>query len=232
VDRRHFGFFGGAQLIQQGILSRKQTRDLALLLAATAWGFVLGLALLVGSLWLIALYAGLLGLAWAYSCRPLALSYRGYGEAVVFLLFGPTTFWGGCFLQTGSLPGGTGILLSMVHGALVAAILVTNEVADARPDSIAGKMTLVAKAGAHNGWLLSAFLAISALGVIVWLLCQGRVHRPTALIAVMGGAAACALSVLQLRRLHNRRECLTTASKLAIAAHTWTSLWLMAGTWA
>ena len=162
-------FSGGSRVIQHGLISERA------LVAASCVFLALGV---LQGLWLFArlggtgsagtvLWLGLAGLAGgvAYSAGPLRLSYRGAGEAVVFLLFGPLAVAGGYVSQAAVLSP-LAWLVSVPAGLLVLAILLVNEVLDVRWDGVAGKRTLVVRLGRQRGY---DFYLAAYLGAYVWL---------------------------------------------------------------
>lgn len=83
--------------------------------------------------------AGILGIC--YSGKPLKLSYRGLGEVVIALMFGPLLMFGVYFSASGLLSP-TIVFASIPVGLLVANILYTHSIMDFEPDKRVGKMTL------------------------------------------------------------------------------------------
>jgi 1,4-dihydroxy-2-naphthoate octaprenyltransferase len=94
--------------------------------------FALGVAAIVAAL--------------AYTGGPLPLGYHGLGEVAVFLFFGLIGVAGSYYVQSGSLPAEV-LLFSLPVGALIAAILVDNNLRDIRSDAHAGKRTLAVRFG-------------------------------------------------------------------------------------
>lgn len=160
-----FPFTGGTRLIQQGVVSVQQTRDLArallwVLMPAGVW---LALQTSPAVLWIGA--AGLF-LGWAYSARPLALMSRGLGELAVAAAWSLVVI-GADAVQRGSVfvvP----VLTSLSYGLMVANILLVNGVPDAHADASVGKATLAVRAGPHGAALLYGLLALMAHGWLAW----------------------------------------------------------------
>jgi 1,4-dihydroxy-2-naphthoate octaprenyltransferase len=126
------------------ILSGKTTVK-ALLIAAVVFCAIATLAGIVISLWrgsgiyLLMLTAGFLGVS--YSASPFRFSYRGLGELLVGLMFGPLLMVGVYFASSGTLTPAIWIV-SIPVGMLVANILYTHSIMDYEPDKRIGKMTL------------------------------------------------------------------------------------------
>ncbi|MDR2140136.1 MAG: prenyltransferase [Tannerella sp.] len=101
-------------------------------------GFVIFLFRGYPVLW-FALLAAVLGVS--YSGGPLRLSYRGLGEVVIGIMFGPLLMSGVYYSACGQLDR-TVAFVSVPVGLLVANIVYAHAIMDYEPDREAGKMTL------------------------------------------------------------------------------------------
>ena len=155
-------FSGGKRVLVDGLLTRRETIWIAGV--CYALGLTAGLIIALGREPRI-LVLGLAGLACAYGYHapPLKLSYRGWGEGVVGLCYGPLIALGTFLVQTGFFSQ-TVILASVPLGILIAAFLWINEFPDAAADAAAGKRTWVVRLGRRRasrvfgGLLAAAFL--------------------------------------------------------------------------
>lgn len=165
-----FPFTGGSRLIQNGLVSERQTADLvkALLLFLLPAGLLL--AVRAGGGVIVLGLAGLL-LAWAYSAPPLRLMSRGLGEATVALVWFLVVVGADYvqrqrfFLIPASAAAGWALM--------VAALLLINGFPDAHADARVGKRTLVVRLGATPAAALYTGLVLGAhawLTLSVWLL--------------------------------------------------------------
>lgn len=77
----------------------------------------------------------------SYSGWPLRLGFKGLGELVIFLMFGPLLMTGVYFAITGTI-GADIILLSVAVGLLVTNIIYSHSIMDAEHDIKAGKYTM------------------------------------------------------------------------------------------
>lgn len=197
-DKTFFGLFGGSKLIQEGALSEGFYLRLALVFAFIAASCVVILSFLQNSARVIIYYAAILALAWSYSHKPLALSYRRLGEIVIFLLFGPAPVMGGYFLQTGIFPDAKGLILSLPFGFFTSAILFANEVPDFGGDKKAGKFTWVSLSGAKGAYLV--YLCLAGLGFIsiAAAVFSGYISRPALFSLILVIPALKALNILRL----------------------------------
>ncbi|MDO9570922.1 MAG: prenyltransferase [Hydrogenophaga sp.] len=185
-----FPFTGGSRLIQTGVVSERQTAELAtallvflvpggLLLAVKAGGGVLLLGM-VG-----------LALAWAYSAPPLKLVSRGLGELTVALVWFLVVVGADYVQRLHFFPIPAWVALGFAQ--LVAALLLINGFPDADADAQVGKRTLVVRLGPVRACALYAVLVLGAhlwLVAGVWLLVPptqalwGLVSLPFSLAAV------------------------------------------------
>lgn len=165
TDAERSPFSGGKRVLVDGLLSRRQTRAIAV-------AFFL-LAVLCGLLIVLlrderVLGLGLLGmaLAWYYHGGSLRLSYRGLGEVAVAICYGPLVVCGTYLVQTGQF---SALVLnaSIALGLLVAAFLWINEFPDYRADRDAGKRNMVVRLGRERAAL--AYVGLLATGYL-WLL--------------------------------------------------------------
>lgn len=158
-------FSGGKRVLVDDLLSRAQTRRLALLFFLAGIG-----AGLVIVLWrdTRVLAFGLPGvaLAWYYHGGSLRLSYRGLGELAVALAYGPLVVCGTYLVQTGYLSAPL-IHVSLALGLLVASFLWINEFPDYLADRGAGKNNLVVRLGPERAAL--GYVLLVSTGYL-WLL--------------------------------------------------------------
>ncbi len=216
-DTRHYGLFGGSKLIQERVLSERFYVNGAVVLALIGATCVATIAVLLSS-WIVpGIYFAVLLLAWSYSCRPLRLSYRGFGEPVVFLLFGPVAVAAGYFCQTSAMPPPAILVLSAPMGLLTTSMLVANEVPDVRDDVSAGRRNWVSSAGIEKGYLLYCALVAGAFGAVV----LGVGYGWSGSISLLSLAAAFpALAAARVLKVHySDKARLVFSSRLAIAAH-------------
>ena len=132
------------------------------LLVAIACFF--GLAALMG---VVVLYVrGVMILGWvaaalvigiSYSGWPLKLGYRGLGELVIFLMFGPLMMTGVYFAVTGGIDLKI-TWLSIAVGLLVTNIVYSHSVLDSIPDQKMGKKTMAHLMGSSKGQIVLSAL--------------------------------------------------------------------------
>ncbi len=134
------------------------------LLSIVALGFLLilrgGMSILVlGSI-------SLLTCIW-YTAGPRPLSYLGFSEIAVLLLFGPVPLIGSYFVQSLSLPK-EGFVLSIAPALLSTALILTNNLRDIEEDKRHRKLTLAVRFGARFSRLLIIFcVCLAALSPLL-----------------------------------------------------------------
>jgi 1,4-dihydroxy-2-naphthoate octaprenyltransferase len=161
----------GSRVIQQGALSRRGVALFALVCFAVAAACCLALdRRFPGHVVLrIAIIGALLG--YFYTAPPLRIAYRGVGEPVTFLLFGPLAGAGAYYVQTGLFDGAS-ILLATVVGLLAMAILFLHHFPQYEADRRHGKNTPIVRLGPETAgrwvpWILGAPYVLVLAGVVV-----------------------------------------------------------------
>ncbi|NQU57380.1 MAG: prenyltransferase [Rhodospirillales bacterium] len=158
-EGRIFPYTGGSRFIQNGVLDVSQM---------TRWGVAL---LILGALSgaALALYKGpvvicfgLLGVALGilYSAPPFSLSARGLGELAVGTAFGVLPVVGSAWLQSGEISLDA-LLLSVPISMWVTAILLINEVPDAKADAAVNRKTFIV----HFGFKRARYLYLALHGM-------------------------------------------------------------------
>lgn len=135
--------------------------------AAFAVAASIGAFLAISGGWPILLYTALGGAAavW-YVGPPVRWVYRGLGEAVIGLSYGPWMTLGSVQLHTHSFSS-RALLASLVPGLLIMSLAVVNNIPDYHQDRLVGKRNLVVRLGRKNGRIL--YLALSAAGLCIAL---------------------------------------------------------------
>lgn len=162
---RLFPFTGGSRFIQNGVLTREQTRRYGLALFGVT--VLIGLALLprAGSGLVVIGLAGLF-IGWAYSAPPLALNSRGWGELCVAVGFGSVIPLGADFVQRltfDPLP----LYASAPFALLVANLLYINQFPDRKADAAAGKRHWVVRLGARRARWIYVLMACAAYAGLI-----------------------------------------------------------------
>jgi 1,4-dihydroxy-2-naphthoate octaprenyltransferase len=150
------------------LLSKKATTKQLFFVAslflfiALIMGFIIFLYQGITVLW-IALITGFLGIF--YSAKPFCLGYRGFGELLIGLIFGPLLMGGVFFASCGEYSPAV-CLVSIAVGLLVTNILFTHSILDYHPDKQTGKKTLAVLIRSRKGM----FFVSCLLNIIPFLL--------------------------------------------------------------
>lgn len=144
-----------------------------LLIAALCGGTVTLFNFSTELLWVVAIT---LVLGIFYSAPPLKLSYRGLGELIIGIIFGPLLMTGISLAGCGHIDG-TIAMISVPVGMLVTNILFTHSFLDKEADKEAGKMTLarLLKTDAAN-LVTSIVLNIAPFVIIIYGVVAGWFH--------------------------------------------------------
>ena len=166
--------------------------DLPPITAATFWLGVVAFAVLGG---MAAIF---------YEAPPIRWSYRGLGETVIGLAYGPWMVEGSLYLHTGTLSLAA-LWASLVPGLLIMALAVVNAIPDFHQDRLVGKRNLVVRLGRRRGVALylalaAASLVVVAAGVAARLFPLGCIAALAALPFLIASARHAASTYEQPRR--------------------------------
>jgi 1,4-dihydroxy-2-naphthoate octaprenyltransferase len=110
-----------------------------------------------------ALLGGLAGIF--YEAPPIRWSYRGLGELVIGLAYGPWMVLGSLYLNSRALAW-EAFTASLVPGLSIMSLAVVNAIPDYHQDLLVGKRNLVVRLGRAKGVVLYLALAGAALAVV------------------------------------------------------------------
>jgi 1,4-dihydroxy-2-naphthoate octaprenyltransferase len=133
--------------------------------AAFAGALAVGIYLTVRGGWPIFLLALLGGTAAIfYEAPPIRWSYRGLGELVIALSYGPWMVLGSLYLHARAVSWAA-FCASLVPGFLIMSLAVVNAIPDFHQDRLVGKRNLVVRVGRkHAVWL---YLTLAAAGLCI-----------------------------------------------------------------
>ncbi len=152
---------GGSSLLATGQLTPRGLRRLYRFLYFLAFLCGLTISFQVG---LLALFIGMLGLllGHGYTAPPASFSYRGWGEVVTGITFGPLTVLGAYYTQMARLDWQP-LLASIPIGLLITAVLYINEFPDHHTDRLAGKRNWVVSTGGKAIGIYQALIILALL---------------------------------------------------------------------
>src|SRR5262249_42776755 len=132
-----------------------------------AGALAVGVYLTVRGGWPILAFAVLGGMAAIfYVAPPIRWAYRGLGELVIALSYGPWMVLGSLYFQAHRVTW-SALLASLVPGCLIMALALVNAIPDYHQDRLVGKRNLVVRLGRARAVSLYLALAASALGVVI-----------------------------------------------------------------
>ncbi|MEP7248089.1 MAG: prenyltransferase [Gammaproteobacteria bacterium] len=132
---------------------------------AFAGALAVGIYLTLRGGWPILAFALLGGMAAIfYVAPPIRWAYRGLGELVIALSYGPWMVLGSVFLYTGETSWGA-LWASLVPGLLIMALAVVNAIPDFHQDRLVGKRNLVVRIGRRRA--VGLYLALATAGLVV-----------------------------------------------------------------
>lgn len=159
---------------------------------ASGIGGLAGVALCAvsGQWWLLAVGAVAVVAAWAYTATSNPYGYRGWGEAVVWVFFGPVAVLGTMFTQAGVITWWA-VVASASVGLYAVALLMVNNIRDIEGDALAGKRTLAVRLGGQRTRRLFAFVVIAPVaGAILvglampWAMLGTLLALPSLVVAI------------------------------------------------
>ena len=142
---------------------------LGLFLFALALFIGLYLSLQIGWTILLFSFLGFLG-AYFYVGPPLRWAYRGLGEIVIAVCYGPLMVLGSYYLQAGRVDF-IPLLASLICALLIFSLSLSNELPDYIQDKLVGKRNIVVRLGKEKAikvFSLSLICAFILLGLGVW----------------------------------------------------------------
>lgn len=157
-------FNGGSRVIQEGLISSKRICKAFILFFGL--GILIGLYFVWACGWPILVIGGI-GLlsGYFYTASPMKIGYRGWGELLVGLNFGPLVVLGAYYIQTGTISL-EALLASVPIGLLITSVLYINQFPDYDADKSSSKNTLVVILGRKKAIKGYYFLLVSAYFVI------------------------------------------------------------------
>jgi 1,4-dihydroxy-2-naphthoate polyprenyltransferase len=174
LNPRPSPLFGGSGSIQAGLVPAKNVRIAAIICLAI--GSAMGLAIVILTRQPLVLIVGLIGIlgSWFYTCPPVKLAYRTFGELNIALQFGILPVWTSYYIQTAALDL-VPLIPALITAILIFEIILANEFPDAPTDSAAGKRTIVVRFGARPAAIIYtvAMAAAYLLGAAAILDRQG-----------------------------------------------------------
>lgn len=219
-------FSGGSRMIQEKIIPARQILVAAIISFAIT--FAAGIALvLTRTIWLLPIGLGGLFIGFFYTAPPFKFAYRGLGELVIGLSFGPMSVGGAYIVQTLSLSGLSWLWPSIPVGLLIVGILYVNEFPDYDADKAVGKSHLVVLLGRRRAAVgYYALLAVIYLSIVVPAAL--RLTPPITLISLLSFPLAIKAATITSRNYDDPKG-IIPAQATHILTYTATALLLCLG---
>ncbi len=158
-------FAGGGRILTAGLIN--PSTHFLVSASCLVIGSLIGLYFIYAFGLTLLFWLGLIGVvsSYFYVAPPFRFAYRGVGEFIVGLNFGPIMTLGAYYVQTGNVSI-VPILASIPIGLLIVAVLWINEFPDMDADRAVGKRTLVLRLGhsksitAYVGMVVLAYLLV------------------------------------------------------------------------
>lgn len=181
---------GPMRLTATGAAPASQVKQAALLSFGLAAVAGLGIVVLSGMWWMLALGAVSVLAAWWYTGGKNPYGYLGLGEVMVFIFFGLVATLGTTYAMAEQLSAAV-VVGAVSHGLIAAGLLMANNIRDIPTDAEVGKKTLAVRLGqgparwAYAVMLVAAVLLplvlvpVSAwylLPAVSWVFCLGPVR--------------------------------------------------------
>jgi 1,4-dihydroxy-2-naphthoate octaprenyltransferase len=137
-------------------------------LVASAIALLIGLYLSLVRGWPLLVFIAFGALAVVfYVGPPIRWSYRGLGELMIFLAYGPFMTLGSYYLQAQAVDFAP-LMASLVLGFLVLALAIINEVPDYYGDRLVGKKNIVVRIGRRGAVALYAAVLFLSFAILVF----------------------------------------------------------------
>lgn len=168
--------------------------------------------MIIAGLWSLFLAFACIAFGILYTGGPKPLGYLGLGELFVFVFFGPVATCGSFFLQEGTVTLSV-FIASLAPGFLSCAILIANNLRDAKSDQIANKKTLVVRFGKRfGGWEYTLCILFAAMTGPFLVLFQSEPITLTATALILPLALG---SIRKVFKFHDPFELMSVLPKTA-----------------
>src|SRR6266849_7047176 len=212
-------FAGGGRVLTAGLI--KPSTHLLVSVSCLVLGIVIGLYFVLAQGLAYLFWLGLVGVvsSYFYVGPPFRLAYRGVGEFVVGLNFGPVMTLGTYYVQT-QIVDFRPILASIPVGLLIAAVLWINEFPDIEADGAVGKKTLVLRLGySRSIAVYTSLVVLSYLLVAAYILLGLIPLRYTTTLLVLLSLPIAVKAIGTLRRNYKDPHAIIPANAGTIMLH-------------
>jgi 1,4-dihydroxy-2-naphthoate octaprenyltransferase len=181
---------GPSRLVASGRARPSAVKRAAYLASGVGGAAGVALCAVSGQWWLLAVGAVAVVAAWAYTATSNPYGYRGWGEAVVWIFFGPVAVLGTMLTQAGTVTWWA-VVASASVGLYAVALLMVNNIRDIEGDLLAGKRTLAVRLGERRTRRLFAVVVLAPVAGAVlvgfampWALLATLATLPSVVVAL------------------------------------------------
>ncbi|WP_069807341.1 prenyltransferase [Vulcanisaeta thermophila] len=153
--------------ILSGVVTPCFARNLGFLLMTLGIAAGLYVAIVEVNPWIVILGSMGVFILYAYTGKPFTIKYRGFGELVVSLVYGPLLVSGGFVAASMRAPGVDVIVVSMPLFLITLAIIYSNYYRDRDYDRSAGIKTLAMLTSGYGYTIYASSLVLAFLAVIL-----------------------------------------------------------------
>ena len=150
-----------------------------------------------------------------YEAPPIRWSYRGLGELVIALSYGPWMVLGSLYLHTRSTSW-SAFAASLVPACFIMALAVVNAIPDYHQDRLVGKRNLVVRLGRERAVRFYLGLAAAGLAVVIAGVAAG-IFPPACLAALLAAPFVVASGRTALRTFSTPRLFLPAMRSMVLA---------------
>jgi len=175
-------YTGGSGVLVDGSISPGEMIGAVILFYTIAFLIGLYLTYLRGLMVLYLMLAGFF-ISIFYSLKPFQFAYRGLGELMMLLGYGPVITLGAYFVQARELSL-LAFLAGLLPGMLMWAMIIVNEIPDYEEDKRTGKRNLVVRFGKEAGVRLYA-MGLAVIYLFIAILAFLGVFPSATLIALL-----------------------------------------------
>jgi len=165
-------------------------------------------------------------LGYSYQGPPFRLGYRGLGEPICFVTFGPLAVSAAYYSQTQTW-GWSPIAASVIVGISTSLILFCSHFHQIEDDAAAGKRSPIVRLGTERGaqiipWLCGSLFGITGLGIFLGLF-------PIQTVAVLLTIPAAYRLARHVQDYHDCPAKVSRAKFIAVTLHFWSGVMLGCG---
>ena len=184
------------------------------------------IATIQGNFVVAGLILGCCVLGYVYQGPPFRLGYKGWGEILCFLAFGPLAFAAVYYSQTKAFSG-TSFAASSIVGISTSLILFCSHFHQVEDDAVVGKRSPVVRLGTKRSaqllpWLVGSIFGLTTLFVLL-------VIFPIWTLLIFASLPIARKLCEHVSANHNQPEQVSNCKFIAVSLHFWSGIFLSIG---